>query len=522
MNKKTPVLVTFTAALLMSGAAARADVEINSKPTANMSCDSGVCTATAQKAVLNVADLANMLASGDVAVKTGSLAKDIVIDQPLQWTSTSRLTLDAQRSIVVKKAVTVAGTAGLTLSTNDGGSGGDLLFENKGSVTFWDTGSSLVINGQSYTLVQDIATLAADIAADPSGFYALANSYDARRDHFRKVPIPTSFSGILEGLGQTIAHLTIRHSTKCKIEKGSGLLCEGFFASISADGTVRDIKLRRATVYSSDADYAGALVGQNYGTIQHLFVDGTVQGTAADMGGLVGDNGGRIVGASSGATVIGSASGGVGGLVGGTGGNFGVVALSSADGPVSGGSATGGLVGSGSNIDQSYARGPVSGNHAVGGLTGVGSQIDQCYATGTVTGGDDTWVGGLIGAGDHISNSYATGQVQAGHKSSIGGLVGYGDTINDSYSTGAATSKGRSRIGGFVGKNIGHQSAEDYWDLDTSEISVGCGKGDCSGVTGLTTQEFQSGLPSGFPLKIWGQDVSINGGFPYLLAIPPN
>ena len=78
-------LAMITAALLVSTAAARADVEISAKPTSNMSCDAGVCTATASKAVLNVGDLATMLASGDVAVKTGLVAKDIDIDQPLQW-----------------------------------------------------------------------------------------------------------------------------------------------------------------------------------------------------------------------------------------------------------------------------------------------------------------------------------------------------------------------------------------------------------------------------------------------------
>src|SRR3954469_15223085 len=77
--------------LCSSSIAAHADVTISNKPTQNMSCEAGVCTATAPKAVLNVADLPSMLASGDVAVKTGSIAKDIDIDQPLTWSSTSRL-----------------------------------------------------------------------------------------------------------------------------------------------------------------------------------------------------------------------------------------------------------------------------------------------------------------------------------------------------------------------------------------------------------------------------------------------
>src|SRR3954447_1790741 len=98
------------AALLLSSAAARADVAISNKPTQNMSCDNGVCTATAKKAVLNVGDLQSMLVSGDVAVRTGSAANEININQPLPWANTSRLTLDAQRSVIVNKPMTVTGT----------------------------------------------------------------------------------------------------------------------------------------------------------------------------------------------------------------------------------------------------------------------------------------------------------------------------------------------------------------------------------------------------------------------------
>src|SRR6185295_8667670 len=103
--------------------------------------------------------------------RTGALTDDIEIAQPLTWASTSRLTLDAQQSVVVKKPVTVAAQGALTIATNDGGTDGDLLFIDKGSVTFWDLASNLIVNGNSYILVSDIATLASDIAANPSGSY---------------------------------------------------------------------------------------------------------------------------------------------------------------------------------------------------------------------------------------------------------------------------------------------------------------------------------------------------------------
>src|SRR4051795_11042965 len=89
-----------TLALALACSAAQADLSISSKPTQNMSCDAGVCTATAQKAVLNVSDLQTMLGSGDVTVKTGSVTNNISIDQPLTWASASRLTLDAQHSVM--------------------------------------------------------------------------------------------------------------------------------------------------------------------------------------------------------------------------------------------------------------------------------------------------------------------------------------------------------------------------------------------------------------------------------------
>ena len=60
----TDAAVILFARLLLSADAAYASVEISSKPTANMTCSGSVCTPAA-KAVLNVNDLAGMLAGGD-------------------------------------------------------------------------------------------------------------------------------------------------------------------------------------------------------------------------------------------------------------------------------------------------------------------------------------------------------------------------------------------------------------------------------------------------------------------------
>ena len=64
-------------------------------------------------------------------------------------------------------------------------------------MTFWDLSSSLIVNGNSYTLVGDIETLASDIANNPAGFYALANDYDASVDGtYRSAPVTTTVTGI--------------------------------------------------------------------------------------------------------------------------------------------------------------------------------------------------------------------------------------------------------------------------------------------------------------------------------------
>ena len=55
----------------------------------------------------------------------------------------------AKKNITVKAPVTVAGTGALTLNYNQGNVDGDLPFEKKGKIDFWDTNSSLTINDET-------------------------------------------------------------------------------------------------------------------------------------------------------------------------------------------------------------------------------------------------------------------------------------------------------------------------------------------------------------------------------------
>jgi hypothetical protein len=163
--------------------------------------------------------------------------------------------------------------------------------------------------------------------------------------------------------------------------------------------------------------------------------------------------------------------------------------------------------------------------------------IDASYATGTVSDTHtsmkyDEVVGGLVGESTAaIANSYATGAVTVGAKSLVGGFAGYyagpsGFSITACYSTGAVNGGTASYIGGLIGDDSNQgQIADSDWDTDTSGITdLGQGVGNIEnfpGVTGLTTAQFQSGLPAGFDPAVWAENSNINGGLPYLIANPP-
>jgi len=474
-----------------------------------MSCMSGVCTPTAKSAVLNVTDLQNMLASGSVKVTTSALTNDIKVQAALTWASANALTLDARRSIIVDQSVSVAGTGGLTLTTNDGSTTGDLTFGPSGNVSFLGTSNPLTINGNAYTLENSISALAAAIAASPGGRYALANSYDASKDGtYSKSPIGTPVKGTIEGLGNTISNLGV----------SSKYNSVALIASLAIPGLLRDLTVADADIrvngkFSGQGQVA-AVVASNSGIILNSHSSGSVTcSNLADAGGLAGYSPGTILNSHS------------------------SVAVNASSCPEAGG-----LVGFAHSIKSSYATGPVSASAVAGGIAGsfTFGEISQSYATGAVTGGSvsgdqGVTVGGLIGnmQGGKLSNSYATGSVAGGSGAYVGGLLGNlipavgSVTVISSYATGPVTTGAGGYVGGLIGfdsSNAGSIS-DCYWDITTSGITnlaQGAGNvGNDPGITGLTTTQLQSGLPVGFSSSVWGEKSTINDGLPYLWKFPP-
>lgn len=459
------------------------DVTISTAVTQNMSFSNGIYSATGDSAVLNVSDLENALAAGNTEVTTGNgTAGDekgnLHIGAALTWASASKLTLDAYHTIFVARTISDTGSGALTLKTNDGSRGGVLGFGQGSGITIWSLSDKLTIDGKVYKLAADIHSLASDIVASPAGYYALANNYDASKDGtYTSAPIP-EFGGIFNGLGNTISNLQIYD--KKQYDNA------GFFALLSG-AKVSDIILSNVSVSTIKGGDVGGLVADSENSLMsHVRVTGTV----------------RLSSKSSS-----SPTGGVAAVC-----ENGIIDSSSAAVNIrAGGQSIGGLVGYNScNITASFSAGTTNGNGGGGGVYPI--------------------VGGLIGLnGGTVENSYSTGKVVGSYKASIGGMIGYnsGGLVKESYSIGVVSGLGAETLGGLIGYDGSNSGAvsNSYWDTTTSGVtnpSQGAGyPANDPGITGLTTQQFQSGLPAGFDPTIWAEDPKVNKGFPFVLHNPP-
>jgi hypothetical protein len=458
------------AVLVLAAQSAQADVVISSGSTQNMSCSAGVCAPTAADAVLSIDDLQTLMQSQDVKVVTGSGAVNIVVADAFSITHT--LTLDATQSVTIEATVTAI-NSGLAIVTNDGGSGGDLVFLGNGRGDIHQ-GSTLAIDGNAYTLVFGMKGLVA--AAKHDRFIALGHSFRAPNKEYPRAPI-ASFSGILEGLGNTIAALQISSADT----NANGI---GLFGTTVVDGSdvpeLRDLGLPSVVIDTvSSTGPVGALAGLNAGTIVNCWSDGLIYDHQSSAGGLVGNNAGDISRSRSAMSIPGYAgSQWVGDLVGYNTGS----------------------------IDQSFTTGGVSTFQNAGGLVGgnEGGTIANSYSKASAEGQDEAVVGGLVGVNDNSAvpgfrNSYAAGPVG-----------GSGSSLT---------------TGGFVGIDDNGTGVDAYWVMSRrtiSDPSQGAGNvANDPGITGLKGPQIKSALPSGFDPAVWGQAHGINSGYPYLLANPP-
>ena len=207
--------------------------------------------------------------------------------------------------------------------------------------------------------------------------------------------------------GFTIANLQINR-------RGSDDI--GLFSRLSASATIRNLGLLNVDIKGNND--VGGLIGENVGRVVGCFVTGEIIANNR-VGGLIGSNG--STNGMPGGVINSYAEAIVGGEV-------------DEDGMVISGSGgisdVGGLVGQnvGHTIYNSYAGGRVRGTgNSIGGLVGwTQGDIINSYATANVTGGIS--VGGLVGQINTtrivtFQNNYATGEI-SGSRGQVGGLIG--------------------------------------------------------------------------------------------------
>jgi len=192
----------------------------------------------------------------------------------------------------------------------------------------------------------------------------------------------TLFTGVFDGNGHTISHLTI---------KGGEYL--GLFGYLRYGVEVKNLGVVDVNITGSGAySYVGGLAGENGGDLTNCYSTGAVTATNY-VGGLVGYNGGDLTRCYS-------------------------------TGAVTGTNCVGGLVGyNGGDLTNCYSTSSVSGTSYVGGLVGYDApgSITNCYSAGAVS-GTGSHIGGLVGHNPSGTVAYSFWDIQtSGQSTSAGG-----------------------------------------------------------------------------------------------------
>lgn len=236
---------------------------------------------------------------------------DVQVNAALSATGTgAALALNAaQGGIQLNDNVELTGTgAGLELNSKNGHS-----LKNDKSVTLSGTDARFSANGESYQVVQNLKQLR-DIENDMNGRYVLGNQITGQGS-FRTLGEGSSFTGKLDGLGNTISDLSIYGTTAFVGLFGANL------------GQISNLNLERISASGAYSTHyntqVGTLAAVNMGSIRNVKAkDVRVTGASHlnSLGGLVALNlAGDIANSSASGQVIGNQyTYAMGGLVGKT------------------------------------------------------------------------------------------------------------------------------------------------------------------------------------------------------------
>jgi hypothetical protein len=273
-----------------------------------------------------------------------------------------------------------------------------------------------------YYVISDVDDFKQLLAFGQNGSlkFRLMNDLDLTSEPDFYIPY---LAGEFDGNGHKISNLSFKFDFISQV---------GLFGYLAPGGNVTELAAENVSI--TGASTVGGLVGDNVGKVSNSYSTGNIIGDR-DVGGLVGDNWGTVSNSYSTGSVTGTVgylSRYVGGLVGRN--EFeGTISSSNSTSSVTGGADVGGLAGeSFGNVSKSYSTSNVTGESRVGGLVGqngvgglVGEQwgtVTNSYSTGNVAG--DVHVGGLVGAelgSSTVSNSFWDTET-SGQATSDGGI----------------------------------------------------------------------------------------------------
>ncbi len=493
------------------------------------------------------AQLAAQLASNNVAIlSTNGTGTDgnINVNDALSW-SANTLTLNATNNIFVNNQMTATGTAGFVAHYGTGinADGTPMgLYTNQGGVNgsfaakfdFSGTGG-FVMNGEAYTVINDVAGLAA-ARGNPNGRYILGADLGALTSANWSTALDGggAFTGKFNGLGHTISSFNTAGTSLFGII-GSGALISnigvnnangnpdptntktsaGLFADINQGSVINSFvsggDAGGTLTVANSVTSAGLFVGTNSGFISQSYVANlSLDNVIQAGGGFVGTNqtGGHITESSVRAdTTINSAGYFVSG-------NASTIAF------------TGGFAGVNDGlIDKSYTQiglnlDPAASSAISGGFVGLNKgTVDQSYSTLDTPNSAESlfgnFIGGFVGQNiGTISNAYTTSLTDQGSSNWLAGFAYRNSgTIRDSYSL--SYGFGVPPQYGFVADNSGGTIINSYWNSGFASLLVDGAGSTATMLDGTQVDVFSKYV--GFDPAVWA---AAGSGLPILRNTP--
>ncbi|MEY4003101.1 MAG: hypothetical protein RIT07_1143, partial [Bacteroidota bacterium] len=440
---------------------------------------------------INASVINGHLSSNSLTV-TG--ASTITVSSAITWSTNQTLTLKATGNITINTTISASASfAGLNIyyggsdasTAATAGTSYSIVQSNRSKIQLSGNSPILKIANETFTVYNSLAALTTAMNAATSSTRAAISTDLSLTQTYSKSLFDITFTGVFDGLGNTIDGLTIRNSGGASTKQNLGLFSQ------FQGATVRNLGITNIDIITSSTA-AGST------------------GTEYRIGGLVGNVGDASLSSGYSGSAYTSrieavwSSGNIS-----TANNY--VTDDASNGDRQKFFFGGGIVGSQNNGTLNMTRcystanvstaGTYTNNLAIGGLVGdvgLNTLLPSPHTTTTST--------SIIFS---LSKSYTTGSVLSGTYGAYygtGGLVGVifstGSTISDCYSWGSAVSTGS--FGGLIGYCHGGTLSEIYTTQSTGGSIYASTQNLHTHVTG-TSPSSGTTLPSGFSSLTWSK-----------------